>query len=80
MKNSLSIILLGLVVMVFLFFLSSGKKPPVIPVDARHQSVTTDAACIECHGPGKQAPLGPSHPPKEQCLVCHKLKKKLAGN
>lgn len=81
MKNNLSIILLGFAILVFLFFLSTGgKKPPLIPADTKHQSITTDAACIECHAPGKMSPLKPSHPPKEQCLVCHKVKKKLAGS
>lgn len=78
MKNTLGFILFAAAVLLVLFFLSSGKKPPFIPADARHQSITTDAACTECHAPGKQAPLKPSHPPKEQCLVCHKAKKALS--
>lgn len=79
MKNTLGFILFAAAILLGLFFLSSGKKPPLIPSDARHNSITTDAACLECHAPGKQSPLKPSHPPKEQCLTCHKVKKNLAG-
>lgn len=80
MNNNLSLILLVAAVLAGLFFLSSGKKPPAIPMDDRHQSITTDAACAACHAPDKQAKLNPSHPPKEQCLVCHQVKKKPAGS
>jgi hypothetical protein len=72
MKNTAGFILFAAVVLIVLFFLSSGKKPPFIPVDARHQSIAGDSGCIACHAPGKLAPLKASHPPKEQCLTCHK--------
>lgn len=75
MKSSKGFILVAVVILLVLFFLSSGKKPPIIPADNLHQSITTDAACTECHAPGRMAPLKPSHPPKEQCLICHKVKK-----
>ena len=74
MKNTIGFTVFVLVVLLFLFFLSSGKKVPAIPSDALHSVLTTDASCAACHGPDKQAPLKPSHPPKEQCLVCHKVK------
>ena len=74
MKNTIGFTVFVLVVLLFLFFLSSGKKVPNIPSDALHSVITTDASCAACHGPGKQAPLKPTHPPKEQCLVCHKAK------
>jgi hypothetical protein len=60
--------------LLLLFFLSSNKKVPPVPADALHSGITTEAGCAACHGPGKQAPLKPTHPPKEQCLVCHKTK------
>ena len=75
MKNIFSFIIFAAVVLVSLFFVSSGKKPPLIPNDERHKIITTEAACAECHAPGKAAPLKLSHPPKEQCLICHKMKK-----
>ncbi len=61
-------------ILLVLFFLSSGKKAPLIPGDALHQNATTNEACGECHAPGKPAPLKENHPPKEQCLICHKTK------
>lgn len=75
MKNTVGFVLFAVSVLLVLFLLSSGKKPPVIPSDELHKIITTDAACAECHGPGRRAPLKPSHPPKEQCLICHKAKR-----
>jgi len=74
MKNTLTFIAFALAVLLTLFFLSSVKKAPLIPSDDQHKAVTTNVACAECHAPGKQVPLKQDHPPKEQCLTCHKLK------
>ena len=74
MKNTFTFVAFALVVLLALFFLSSVRKSPLIPSDDLHKPVTTNAACAECHAPGKQAPLKQEHPPKEQCLNCHKLK------
>jgi len=60
-------------ILVLLFYLSStGKKPPAIPADNRHAGTRSNESCMPCHAPGKQAPLRDAHPPKEQCMVCHK--------
>ena len=76
MKNTIGFILFAAAIVLVLFFLStSGKKAPFIPSDDLHRIINTETACTECHAPGKRAPLKPSHPPKEQCLVCHKVKK-----
>jgi hypothetical protein len=40
-----------------------------------HRNMTANAACAACHAPGMRAPLKSSHPPKEDCLQCHKAKK-----
>ena len=74
MKSTIGFILFAAAILLILFVFSSGKKPPVIPADSIHAIVTSDAACAGCHAPGKTAPLKPSHPPKEQCQVCHKKK------
>jgi hypothetical protein len=74
MKNTIWFILFAAAVILVLVLLSSGKKPPYIPDDSIHAVITVDAACAACHAPGKTAPLKPSHPPKEQCLICHKKK------
>jgi hypothetical protein len=75
MKHNAGLIILVLTVLSFLFFLSRGKNVPLLPADALHAVVNANDGCLGCHGPGKQAPLKPSHPPKEQCLVCHKTGK-----
>ncbi len=78
MKNTVGFILFALSVLLVLFLLSSGQKPPAIPADDFHKNITTDAACTECHAPGKRAPLKAAHPPKEQCLKCHTVNKVLS--
>jgi len=76
MKSSISLIITVVAVILFLFFVSStGKKPPLIPRDAAHQGIAAQEGCISCHAPGKTSPLIDTHPPKEQCFVCHKVKK-----
>ena len=57
--------------MVVVFGLAD-RNAPFIPRDIFHTSVINNAACTTCHTPGKQAPLKASHPPKEECMVCHK--------
>ncbi len=74
MKKNVAFILSAAAVILLLVVLSSGKKPPLIPADNAHATLTTEAACTGCHAPGGTSPLKPSHPPKEQCLVCHKRK------
>jgi hypothetical protein len=73
MKNTWSLIIAAAAVLLLLYFLSSsGKKPPRIPADAIHGALKTNESCLTCHAPGKSVPLKDAHPPKEQCLACHK--------
>jgi len=74
MKNTLIFVAFALLVVGFLYAIS-GKKYPQMPADANHPGVTEPAACMECHGQGKLYPQKPSHPPKNECLKCHKLKR-----
>lgn len=77
MKSTIAFVGFLLAVLLFLFFLSSQRSEvPLIPNDAFHRGVTNNAACTTCHTPGKQAPLKESHPPKEECLLCHKFKER----
>jgi hypothetical protein len=71
MKNMLGFIIFALVVSGLLFLLSSKKYPP-LPNDKVHTAIIKDSACFDCHGPGKQYQLKPSHPPKFECSKCHK--------
>lgn len=59
-----------------------GKGKPV-PKDRQHRSVFDDLRtgrtrsevellCTTCHSESTR-PLPKGHPPKEQCLICHKL-------
>ena len=73
MKSTLWLVIVIAGIVAALFFISSGgKKVPAIPGDADHRVITTQEACLTCHAPGKKAPLRENHPPKEQCLICHK--------
>jgi hypothetical protein len=72
MKQSLSFVAAAFAVLAVLILASSsGKKPPVIPRDGLHDGLTRNEACLPCHAPGKQSPLKDTHPPKEQCILCH---------
>ena len=73
MKKSWPLIVAGAALLLLLFYLSSsGKKAPAIPSDPTHATLQTNESCLPCHAQGKQSPMKSSHPPKEQCVVCHK--------
>jgi len=74
MKKNLLPIIFIFTILAVLYFISSRQRVPLIPADALHQNIVSNEACALCHGPGGKAPLKASHPPKEQCLVCHKSK------
>jgi hypothetical protein len=71
MRNTLWFVIFMLVVIGVLFSLSSKKYPP-LPRDKVHAAITDTTVCFECHGPGKNYPQKPSHPPKFECMKCHK--------
>ncbi len=75
MKKNMVFLVIASSVLLILFFLSSRNKVPFIPADDLHRSIVTAADCGECHAFGKRAPLKETHPPKEQCLICHKVKR-----
>ena len=61
---------------------TGGEKAGVVPADDTHRpfneamkkgsdSIETEKACTICHNP-QAHPLPKKHPPKEQCLICHK--------
>lgn len=74
MKNTVIFIVFVLAVLGFLFSIS-GKKYPQLPADADHSGLTETTTCLNCHGPDKVYPRKPEHPPKEECLNCHKHKR-----
>jgi hypothetical protein len=74
MKSALLFVVFVALILGF-FFAISGTRAPYIPPDEAHQSVLSEAVCRACHAPGQEAALKKDHPPKEQCLKCHKRKK-----
>ena len=71
MKSAALYIGFALVLVLVLTVISSRHEAPLIPDDLFHRGITNHAACTTCHTPGRQAPLKASHPPKDQCLLCH---------
>lgn len=74
MKQSLIFGIFMLAVLAFLFSIS-GKKYPQMPADAAHMNLTETGTCPDCHGLGKIYPQKKEHPPKAECLSCHKHKR-----
>lgn len=74
MKNTVMFIVFMLVVVGSLYAIS-GRKYSRMPADASHLGLADTTLCMECHGPGKQYPQKISHPPKPECLKCHKHKR-----
>jgi len=70
MRKNATLAVLILSVLVFLFAVS-GKRAAPLPDDAVHAGTLDTASCSACHAQGRQAPLKATHPPKEQCMVCH---------
>lgn len=80
------VILLAAVVAVlgFLFMGKGRLKAGRIPDNDRHKPfyeaigkgegrVAVEKGCITCHSI-RGVPLSKTHPPKEQCLMCHSLR------
>jgi flagellin-like protein len=62
-------------VVVGLLFSISGNRSPRIPDDQTHAVITDAKACLKCHGPGMPNARKPDHPPKDQCMLCHKVRR-----
>ena len=73
------------VVLVFTVLILSTvhEKARRVPIDNIHRAfyeamekgenrIAVEKDCIACHKPPAN-PLPRKHPPKEQCLICHKL-------
>ena len=73
MKHVLIFLVFILLVVGLLFTLSDNKSPR-IPDDETHTIFQAEAICWECHGPEGEVPRRKGHPPKDQCLECHKVK------
>jgi hypothetical protein len=76
--------LAGVILLVAVLVYGTGKgKGKSIPLDDRHRpsydalksgknKAEVELICTTCHSKSS-LPLPKDHPPKEQCLICHKL-------
>ena len=55
--------------------LISGERSGRIPDNAVHVDLANVEYCLTCHGAGMEFARGDSHPPKDECILCHKTKR-----
>jgi cytochrome c553 len=55
-----------------LTFLAAERKTRYVPEDEHHPRPLAVALCRDCHAPGKMSPQLAKHPPKDQCMLCHR--------
>ena len=78
---TIAAVVLVLVVLVMSTFREKAKR---VPADDKHRAsyeaikkggdrTEVERGCIPCHN-SQAIPLPKKHPPKEQCLICHKIK------
>ncbi len=81
-RDLLTITVVGAALAVLIMSTGREKAKPV-PVDDKHRSsyeamkkstnrTEVEKACATCHNT-QSIPLPKKHPPKEQCLICHKM-------
>lgn len=84
-RNDLLVIVGVVVLLVVLAAGSLRRKGKPIPKDFQHATIYQDLkngrpsreielACTTCHSKSS-VPLPDRHPPKEQCLTCHPVRK-----
>ena len=78
------IFLAVIVALLGVLYVGTGKaKAKNVPYDEKHSRfyeamhkggdrMEVEKGCATCHGT-RSRPLSSAHPPKEQCLLCHKL-------
>ena len=82
-KDFFSIGIVLLVLIVVLILSTGHEKTRPVPADDKHRPFSeamekgadradVERRCVTCHNPGAN-PLSRKHPPKEECLICHKL-------
>ncbi len=81
-KRDLLAIAAVAVVIVLLIIFTGHEKTKRVPAD-KHRAfyeamkkggdrIEVERGCITCHN-SQAIPLPTKHPPKDQCLICHKL-------
>lgn len=74
MKQTIAFLVFVALVVGLLFALS-GERANRIPEDRNHAVWDRNDLCLDCHGPEGLLPRGPDHPPKDDCIKCHKVKR-----
>ncbi len=83
-RDWLFIAVIGAIFAALVLINIGGEKPRNVPPDERHRPLIdllangkhreeVEKKCASCHNAGAH-PLPKNHPPKEQCLICHKAK------
>ncbi len=62
-------------VVIGLLSLISGRRSPRIPDNKMHVDLANAEYCLTCHGVGMEFARGEAHPPKDECIVCHTVKR-----
>jgi hypothetical protein len=72
------------ILVVAVLIISTGQeKTKMVPASVDHRPfyeamekgadrIKTERGCVTCHNP-QTNPLPKKHPPKDECLICHKL-------
>ncbi len=82
-KRDLFTIAVIVAVIVVLIMSTTREKAKPVPFDVKHRAfyeamkkgkerTELERGCASCHNI-QAIPLPKKHPPKEQCLICHKL-------
>lgn len=71
MKKNILFAVVVLIVVSVLYFLSLENVVP-IPADDTHAGIQDEEQCFDCHGEGREYARKKDHPPKDQCLKCHR--------
>ncbi len=85
-KRDLLAIVALVIVLVVLIMSTTREKAKPVPFDNKHRAfyeamkkgkdrIEVEKSCVACHSP-QAISLPKKHPPKEQCLICHKLNPK----
>jgi cbb3-type cytochrome oxidase cytochrome c subunit len=82
-KRDVIFVVTIIVVLGALFVATTKESAKSVPLNEKHKQFyevmkkrgdrkEVEKGCTACHG-NQTLPLPKSHPPKEQCLICHKL-------
>lgn len=69
------IFVLGMLAVLGIFIAISGDRAHQMPADENHISVTDVEMCKGCHISEGMTMVSEKHPPKFECLKCHKIKR-----